>query len=49
MNKGDSEQLFKTGKEAGNRAFKIQKAVPNIAKIMESSAENLYLNLRVEL
>lgn len=49
MNKGVSEPLFKTGKEAGNRVLKIQKAVPNIAKILESSTENLYLNFRVEL
>ncbi|GAA3565813.1 three component ABC system middle component [Marinobacter xestospongiae] len=49
IKKGGSEPLFIAGKEAGNRAFKIQKAVPNIAKMMESSAENLYLNLRVEL
>jgi hypothetical protein len=49
MNKGVSEPLFETGKEAGSRALKIKKAVPNIAKIMESSTENLYLNFRVEL
>ena len=49
MIKDVSWQIFKSGKEAGNRAFRIQKAVPNIVKILESSTENLYLNLRVEL
>ncbi len=44
-----SNPLLINGNEAGGRAYKILKAVPNVAKILEASSENLYLNFRVEL
>jgi hypothetical protein len=33
----------------GRRALKIQKAAPNIAALLESPADELYLNLRIPL
>ena len=33
----------------GKRAGKINKATPNISKLIQGPVENLYLNLRIEL